>query len=53
MASTGTLCVPVSPLLALLVTIVVELFNHKSFTEGLTGFWNFLSRIPWRCLSMY
>ena len=34
------------PLLALLVTIVVELFNHKSFTEGLTGFWNFLSQDP-------
>ena len=34
------------PLLALLVTIVVELFNHKSFTEGLTSFWEFVTQEP-------
>ena len=26
------------PLLALAVTVVVELFNHKSFTDGPAGF---------------
>ena len=34
------------PLLALLVTIVVELFNHKTFTEGPTSFWRFLTDEP-------
>ena len=34
------------PLLALLVTIVVELFNHKSFTDGPAGFWRFMTEEP-------
>ena len=34
------------PLLALLVTIVVELFNHKTFTEGPASFGRFLTDEP-------
>ena len=34
------------PLLALLVSIVVELFNHKTFTEGPASFWRFVSDEP-------
>ena len=34
------------PLLALVVTIVVELFNHKSFTEGSADFWRFITEEP-------
>ena len=34
------------PLLALLVSIVVELFNHKSFTDGPAGFWRFMTEEP-------
>ena len=31
------------PLLALLNTVVIELFNHKAFTEGLDGFFEFVT----------
>ena len=34
------------PLLALLVSIVVELFNHKTFTEGPASLWRFVSDEP-------
>ena len=34
------------PLLALAVTVVVELFNHKSFTDGPAGFWRFMTEEP-------
>ena len=34
------------PLLALLVSIVVELFNHKTFTEGPASFWRFVLDEP-------
>ena len=34
------------PLLALLITIVVELFNHKAFTEGLASFLRFVTGEP-------
>jgi hypothetical protein len=34
------------PLLALLDTLVVEAFNHKSFTLGLVPLWHFISRFP-------
>lgn len=34
------------PLLALGITLVVELFNHKAFTEGLSSFWEFVSGDP-------
>ena len=34
------------PLLALLVTVVAELFNHKTFTEGPASLWRFLSDEP-------
>ena len=34
------------PLLALLVSTVVELFNHKAFTEGPASFWRYLSDEP-------
>ena len=34
------------PLLALLVSTVVELFNHKAFTGGLASFWRYLSDEP-------
>ena len=33
-------------LLALAVTVVVELFNHKSFTDGPAGFWRFMTEEP-------
>lgn len=39
------------PLLAVGLTLVIELFNHKAFTSGLTSFWNFVRqkpRPPWR-----
>ena len=34
------------PLLAVGLTLVIELFNHKAFTSGLTSFWNFVSKSP-------
>ena len=34
------------PLLALLVTVVAELFNHKTFTEGPESLWRFVSEEP-------
>ena len=34
------------PLLALAVTVVVELFNHKSFTDGPASFWRFMTEEP-------
>lgn len=34
------------PLLALVITLVVELFNHKAFTEGLSSFTAFLTQAP-------
>ena len=34
------------PLLALLVTVVAELFNHKTFTEGPASLWRFVSEEP-------
>ena len=34
------------PLLAVGLTLVIELFNHKAFTGGLTSFWNFVSKSP-------
>ena len=34
------------PLLAMLVSIVVELFNHKTFTEGPASLWRFVSDEP-------
>lgn len=34
------------PLLALAVTVVVELFNHKAFTEGTTAFLSFVKQAP-------
>lgn len=34
------------PLLALLDTVVIELFNHKAFTEGLTSFLEFITEEP-------
>ena len=34
------------PLLALLNTVVIELFNHKAFTEGLDGFFEFVTEEP-------
>lgn len=33
-------------LLALLLVVVVELFNHKAFSEGLASFWLFLTKRP-------
>ena len=37
-------------LLALLVTVVVELFNHKTFTGGPASLWRFLSEEPFAFL---
>ena len=34
------------PVLALAVTVVVELFNHKAFTEGTTAFLSFVKQAP-------
>ena len=34
------------PLLALLITVVAELFNHKTFTEGPESLWRFVSEEP-------
>ena len=34
------------PLLAALVTLIIELFNHKAFTEGLSAFTKFASGGP-------
>lgn len=34
------------PLLALGLTLVIELFNHKAFTEGLDAFWDFFTDHP-------
>lgn len=34
------------PLLALGLTLVIELFNHKAFTDGPAAFWDFLTRHP-------
>ena len=36
----------ISPCWALLVSIVVELFNHKTFTEGPASLWRFVSDEP-------
>ena len=40
-------------LLSLLVTLVVELFNHKSFTGGLDSFWQFATGAPLALLVNY
>ena len=40
-------------LLSLLVTLVVELFNHKSFTGGLDSFWQFAVGAPLALLVNY
>ena len=34
------------PLLALLITIVIEMFNHKTFTEGPASLWRFITTDP-------
>ena len=33
------------PLLALGLTLIIELFNHKAFTEGLAYFWDFATEV--------
>ena len=40
-------------LLCLLVTLVVELFNHKTFTAGPDSFWEFITRAPLALLVNY
>ncbi len=48
-ASAGTQGVPVCLLLAVVLTLVVELFNHKAFTSGRTRFWNLCRKASGRC----
>ncbi len=34
------------PLTAAIVTIIIELFNHKAFATGLSSFWSFVTQGP-------
>ena len=34
------------PLLALGLTLISELFNHKAFTDGPSSFWQFITENP-------
>ena len=48
-ASAGTQGVPVCLLLAVVLTLVVELFHHKAFTSGRTRFLEFVGKASGRC----